>query len=66
MSKRKKKRVNPNRCPMTKADLDKAIDKACSHCMAIFFTVLFDKHGATKEELKIYWKEVEDLSISVQ
>jgi hypothetical protein len=33
--------------------------------MTIFFTVLLDKHGATKDELKVFWDEVNDLSDSI-
>ena len=33
--------------------------------MTIFFTVLFDKHGATKDELSVFWDEVNELSDSV-
>ena len=48
------------------ADVEKAKKaahtEAIGYVMAIFFTVLFDKHGATKDELQVFWDEVSELS----
>ena len=48
------------------ADVEKAKKaahtEAIGYAMAIFFTVLFDKHGATKDELNVFWDEVNELS----
>lgn len=70
MSKSKKKRVNPNRQPMTKADVQKAKKEAQSFAIdtawAILFTVLRDKEGYDNlEDLKRVWKECEELSDSI-
>lgn len=64
-----KKKVNPRRRPATMADVERAknaaIDKAESMAMAMFFTVLCDKHGATATELQTLWAEITELSSSV-
>ena len=39
--------------------------EAIGYAMTIFFTVLFDKHGATKDELQVFWNEVNELSDAV-
>ena len=57
---------NPRKRPATMADVEKAKKaahtEAIGYAMAIFFTVLFDKHEATKDELKVFWDEVGELS----
>lgn len=70
MSKTKKKRTNPRRQPVTKADLNKAkniaTDIALETAWSIFFTVLRDKEGYDNlDDLKRVWKECEDLSDSI-
>ena len=70
MSKGKKKHTNPNRQPMTKADVEKAKREALSIAIdtawSIFFTVLRDKEGYEDiEDLKRVWRECEDLSDSI-
>ena len=64
-----KKKVNPNRIPVTKADVDKAKRdvqlKAISYVWAIFFTVMVDKEGYGKKRLKRIWNAVTDLSDSI-
>ena len=63
------KRLNPRRVPATQADVERAERRGqafgVSTAMAIFFTVLLDKHGATAEELQVFWREVCDLSESI-
>ena len=60
---------NPRRRPATMADVEKAKKaahtEAIGYAMVIFFTVLFDKHGATKDELRVFWDEVNELSDSI-
>ena len=64
-----KKKVNPNRIPVSKADVDKAKRdvqlKAISYVWAIFFTVMVDKEGYGKKRLKRIWNAVTDLSDSI-
>lgn len=65
----KKKRINPNRIPVSKADLRRAKldarDEAISLVWSIFFTVLRDKEGYELDDLKRIWKECEELSDSI-
>jgi hypothetical protein len=67
--KKKKKRTNPNRIPVTKADLDRAkqqaTDESIDHAWAIFFSVLRDKEGFTTEDLQRLWGEITYLSDSI-
>ena len=69
MPKKKKKRTNPNRQPVTMAEVKRAKadaeDCALRAAWSIFFTVLRDKEGYTLEDLRRAWKEVEDLSDSI-
>lgn len=69
MAKRKKK-TNPNRIPVTKADVNRAkkeaTDKAIELVWSIFFTVLRDKEHAQHEDLVRVWSECEDLSESIK
>lgn len=69
MGKKKKKRTNPHRQPVTMADVnrakDKAQDDAIKKCWSIFFTVLRDKRGYTLEDLQETWEQVEYLADSV-
>lgn len=64
-----KKKVNPRRRPATMADVERAknaaIDEATAMAMAMFFTVLCDKHGATAQDLQTLWSEITELSSSV-
>lgn len=65
----KRVKTNPRRIPVTKADLEKAKTEAREEAVriawSIFFTVLRDKHGATIEELRQFWDEVNELSDSI-
>jgi hypothetical protein len=66
----KKKKVNPNRIPATKADVEKAkkqaVDEAVSFAWAVFFTVMRDKEGyGTKVRLPRLWARVRDLIDSI-
>lgn len=67
--KRKKKRTNPNRIPVSKADLkrakEKATDESVDHAWAIFFSVLRDKENLSNEDLRRIWNGVEELSDSI-
>lgn len=69
MPKHKKKKTNPNRQPVTKADVNRAKRKAQENALkaawSIFFTVLRDKEGYDLEGLQRIWGEVEDLSDSI-
>ncbi len=62
-------KTNPRRRPATMADVEKAKKaahaEAIGYAMTIFFTVLFDKHEATKDELKVFWDEVNELSEAI-
>ena len=64
-----KKRTNPRRHPVTKADVkrakDEAMREATKTAWAIMFTVLRDKEGHNLEDLKRIWREVDDLSDSI-
>ena len=66
----KKKKVNPNRIPATKADVEKAkkqaVDEAVSFAWAVFFTVMRDKEGyGTRVRLPRLWARVRDLIDSI-
>lgn len=65
----KKKKVNPNKKPVTQADLNKAKNAAVSEAIemtwAIFFTVLRDKEGHKTEDLQRIWGHINDLSESI-
>lgn len=69
MSKKKKKRVNPHRQPVTKADVkrakNEAEDAALRAAWSIFFTVLRDKEGYDLDGLQRVWGHVEYLSESI-
>ena len=62
----KRKKVNPRRVPATAADVKRAAKEAVaesvSQTQVIFFTVLRDKEGYDKEQLKEFWKKVQKLS----
>lgn len=65
----KRIRRNPNRIPVSKADVVKAKkaaeDRAVTLAWSIFFTCLRDKEGYDIDGLQRVWKEVEDLSESI-
>lgn len=69
MSKKRKKRTNPNRIPVSQADIDRAkiqaTEKAVETIWSIFFTVLRDKENAKLEDLRRVWRECEDLADSI-
>jgi hypothetical protein len=62
-------KVNPRRIPVSKADIDKAKDKAVDEALerawSIIFTVLRDKEGYNLEGLLRVWNHVMNLSDSV-
>lgn len=62
-------KTNPRHRPATQADVEHAKKvahtEAIGYAMTIFFTVLFDKHGATKDELNVFWEEVNELSDAI-
>lgn len=69
MPKKKKKKVNPVRQPVTMADLKRAKanaeDKALKAAWSILFTVLRDKEGYDLDGLRRVWCHVDDLSDSI-
>ena len=69
MSKKRKKKTNPRRQPVTMAEVKRAKtdaeDRALRAAWSIFFTVLRDKEGLTLDDLRRVWSEVEDLSDSI-
>lgn len=69
MSKKRKKKTNPRRQPVTMAEVKRAKtdaeDRALRAAWSIFFTVLRDKEGLTLDDLRRIWGEVEDLSDSI-
>lgn len=69
MSKKRKKKTNPRRQPVTMAEVKRAKadaeDQALQAAWSIFFTVLRDKEGYTLDDLRRVWSKVEDLSDSI-
>lgn len=69
MAKSKKTRKNPNRIPVSKADIQRAkkeiVSDAVLAAQVIMFSVLRDKEGVSIEDLNKIWKEVEYLSDSI-
>lgn len=70
MAKKKtKKRVNPNRRPVTMATVrrvkEETKDEAVSLAISMFLTVLCDKFGYDAESLQAVWAAVNELSDSV-
>lgn len=65
----KKRKVNPRRIPVSKADIDKAksetVNEAVETAMALMFTVLRDKEGYDLEGLRRVYGHINDLSDSV-
>ena len=63
-----RKRTNPNRVLVTITEADKkrlvanAMTEATESAIAIFFTVMLDKHQYTAEMLQSLWSEVNKLS----
>lgn len=69
MSKKKRHKPNPNRVPVSQADVQKAKykarDEAIAFVWSIFFTVLRDKRGYSLEDLRETWNDCEYLSDSI-
>ena len=69
MSKKKRKKPNPNKVRVSQADINrakvKARDEVIELVWAIFFTVLRDKRGYTLEDLRETWNDCEYLSDSI-
>ena len=61
----KKPRVNPNRIPVSQADINRARQDNISIAWAIIFTVLVDKEGFTPDDIARVWQETEDLADSL-
>ena len=61
-----KKKVNPNRKPVSQADMIKAEEKACHLAMAIFLTVMKDKMGASNDDIVNAWNEWDKLSEEIK
>lgn len=66
---KKPKKTNPNKIPVSQADLKKSVakahDDALTTAIAIMLTVLCDKEGADAEIMQRVWKEINELSDSV-
>lgn len=64
-----KKRTNPRRIPVTRADVERAkaeaVEEAVKLVWSIFFTVLRDKEGYELDGLCRVWDEAEKLSDSI-
>lgn len=69
MSKKKSKKINPNKKPATEADVIKAKRQVTSETMErvlmLFLYVLVDKHGAPKEDIQELAEEVNYMADSV-
>ena len=65
----KKKKTNPRKQPMTKAYIDKEVnkakDEAILYAMSVFFFVMWDKEGWGKKRLRRVWDEVSFLSDTI-
>lgn len=65
-----KGKVNPRRIPATLADVEKAKERGraegISGSIVVFFTVLLDKYGETAEDLQKLWKQINELSDSIE
>ena len=63
------KKPNPRKVPVSQQDVERAERRGhefgASTATAIFLTVLCDKHGATADELQVFWREVNELSDSI-
>ena len=63
------KKINPRRVPASKADVNRARDKAASDAvhlaMAIFLTVLKDDMGFNNDQIIQVWDRVDKLSQEV-
>lgn len=64
------KKTNPNRIPVTMADVKKkvkgAAERTIMNSFTLFFTVLLDKEGMTSKDIRRIYNEVEDLSRSIR
>jgi hypothetical protein len=69
MSKAKKVKKNPNKIPVSKADLEhaksEAVEQAIEQVSLVFFSVLCDKYAWTVEQLSDLWGKVNYLSDSI-
>ena len=69
MSKKKKTKVNPNRIPVSKAELEHAkgdaVEQAIEQVSVVFFSVLCDKYNWSVEQLSDLWEKVNYLSDSI-
>ena len=63
------KKINPNRKPVTQADVDRAYrkgcDEGCNLAMAIFLTVLCDKFNGA-DWIPDIWNESNKLSMEIK
>ena len=62
-------KVNPRHCPATRADVNRAAQRATNDALAasaaIFLTVLCDKENADAEVIQRVWQEMQELSQSI-
>lgn len=61
----KKKKVNPRRIPVSRADIEVTKDKSIHLCMAIFLTVLKDDFNFTQDQVVHAWNRIDKLSKEV-
>lgn len=61
----KKKKVNPRRIPVSKADVLNAQSFSLDAAWAIFFSALRDKEGFDNQQLRRVWDQVNYLSDSI-
>lgn len=61
----KRKKTNPRKQIATKADVNKAKEKAITYAMLVFLFVMYDKEGWGRKRLRRVWDEVNDLSDSI-
>ena len=61
----KKKKINPRRIPVSRADIETTKDKSIHLCMAIFLTVLKDDFAFTQDQVVHAWNRIDKLSKEV-
>jgi hypothetical protein len=70
VSKSRKKNVNPNRIPVSKADLNRAKEEATRSAMSdlayLFLFILKDKHDAPEEDIQQFAEEINYYAESIR
>jgi len=66
----KKKKVNPNRIPVTQADINRAKDQAMTLAMErilnLVLFILIDKHDAPKDDIQQLAREIDYYADSIR